>query len=156
MEEKFDIKKLFIFIIIILIVFFVFYGLTILITNNKKQETKEETTSNEDIVIDYETILAKNIYNQKEESYYVLATKSSDDFSTLITNYQKIDNALKIYYVDLDSAFNQNYVSNESNFDLDYPIFKEATLLKIENKKITDKYEGKEDIESIFNILTEN
>jgi uncharacterized protein YktA (UPF0223 family) len=72
-----------------------------------------------------------------------------------ISTYSELKNSLKVYTVDLSDAFNKKYVSDESNFNDEYPIFKETTILKIENKKITETYEGEEQISAILNILTQ-
>jgi hypothetical protein len=75
MEENYDIKKLSLYILIIMAVLLVFYGITVIVTNNQStnEENSEQTT-----VIDYEKILVKNIYTQKEETYYVFASMPDD------------------------------------------------------------------------------
>jgi hypothetical protein len=156
MEENYDIKKLSLYILIIMAVLLVFYGITVIVTNNQStnEENSEQTT-----VIDYEKILVKNIYTQKEETYYVFASMPDDtnlsSYESSISTYSELKNSLKVYTVDLSDAFNKKYVSDESNFNDEYPIFKETTILKIENKKITETYEGEEQISAILNILTQ-
>ena len=150
MEDKYNIKQLIIFIIIILIILGIFYGITVLVTNNKKESSTTDTTetSEEDVTIDYDTILVQNIYSQNEDSYYVLASFEDDskvtNYNNSVSQYSETDNALKVYNIDLSSAFNKNYVADESNFESEYPIFSETTLLKIENKKIVETYVGDE------------
>lgn len=156
MEEKFELKKIIFVIILLVIIFGIFYGLTILIMNNKEgKEPIDESINYDDAIIDYDTILVKNIYNQSEEIYYVLASTLDDNgvFDNDLNNYLQKENALKIYYIDLSSAFNKNYVSSESNFDSRYPIFNDSTLLKIENDSIVETYVGKDDINTYLNIL---
>ena len=150
MEDKYNVKNMIIFIIIILIILGIFYGITVLVTNNKKENSTTDTTetSEDDVTIDYDTILVQNLYSQSEDSYYVLASFSDDEkltnYENSISDYSERDDALKVYTIDLSSAFNKNYVADESNFDSEYPTFSETTLLKIENKKITETYVGDE------------
>ena len=65
------------------------------------------------------------------------------------------ENNLKIYTIDLSSAFNKKYIGESSNFELEYPIFSESTLLKIENKTIVQIYEGQEKITNQLNVMNE-
>lgn len=159
MENKDELKKLMLFILIIVAILAIFYGITILATNklaNKEEQVEEKDYST---VIDYDTILVSDIYNQSETGYYVLAVMPNDDnantYNSNLTEYQKQDNALKVYNVDLSSAFNKKYIAEESNFVGKYPVFKETTLLKIENKTIIEAYQGKDEITTILNILTQ-
>ena len=160
MEDKYNIKQMIIFILIIVITLGIFYGITILVTKNKKTTTDDApSTTNEDVSIDYDTILAQNIFNQNEDSYYVLASFNDDEnlstYKDSIDKYKAKENSLKVYEIELDSAFNKNYVSDVSNFKSEYPIFSETTLLKIENGKITETYEGKSNIMTNLSVLTE-
>ena len=157
MEDKYNVKQMIIFILIIVITLGIFYGITLLVTKNKKTTTDDTTqkTSEEDISIDYDTILVQNIFNQNEESYYVLAAFNNDENMSTYNNKIEKENSLKVYEIDLESAFNKNYVSNTSNFESEYPIFSETTFLKIENGKITETYIGKSDIITILSVLTE-
>lgn len=153
MEENYSIKTLIKYIIIIVVVLVAFYGLTIIITNNKVNDTQPE--EKEETIIDYDTILANSILNQKEDSYYVFASTSKDDkssdYKAKLISYDESENALKVYYVDLDSAFNKNYLGDTSNFSDDLT-FSGTTLLKIEDKKIKEHYEGS-DIETFLSTL---
>ena len=160
MEDKYSIKQMILFIIIIVAILGIFYGITVLVTekkNNKTTDTTEDIT--EEATIDYDTILVQNIFNQTGDSYYVLASFDDDenvtDYNSSIATYKEKENALKVYNIDLSSAFNKTYVAEESNFEGEYPIFKETTLLKIENKVVTEHYEGKDDIETFLSTLTE-
>ena len=157
MEDKYSIKELLTFIIIILVVLGVFYGLTVLVTNKKNNSKKTDTNeSTSEAKIDYEKVLAQNALSQKESSYYVFAYVNTDeDVSTYnndLTSYKNKEDALKVYYVDLDNAFNKNNFASESNFEDGKVIFKSTTLLKVENGKVTNVYETKDEI---TNILTE-
>jgi len=157
MNENYNLKQLLIIMFIIIAILLVFYGITIIVT--EKQVTKNENNDiTEEATIDYDTILVQDLYNQNEDSYYVLASLIDDtnvlSYQSSISDYEIKENALKVYEIDLSSAFNKKYLDEESNFEGKYPVFKETTLLKIENKAIKDVYEGNEDINTILELLT--
>lgn len=158
MEDKYNVKELLTFIIIILVVLILFYGLTMLITNKKNSNDYIENNNSEsDTKIDYEKILAQNALSQKENSYYVFAYTNSDENVTTYNNdlisYKNKENALKVYYVELDNAFNKNNYAGESNFEDGKVIFKATTLLKVENGVLVEKYESKDEINSALSII---
>ena len=154
MEDKNNIKELIIFIIVILVVLGIFYGITVLVTN-KKNNTKSSDAStykDENTKIDYEKILAQNALSQKDENYFVYAYTNSDEnvstYNNDLVTYKNKEDALKVYYVELDNAFNKNNFASESNFEDGKVIFKATTLLKVNNGSIVEKYETKEEIKN--------
>ena len=155
MEENYSIKHMIMAVLIIIIILGLFYGLTILITNKKQTKTNNEEIKNNDAVIDYDKILAQNIFSKKDASYYVFASFSNDEklttYNSTIAKYQSTTNAIKIYDVDLDDAMNSSYIGNESNFIDGNIVFSETTLLKIENGIIVNVYQG-EDINNALII----
>lgn len=162
MEDKYNIKQMIIFIIVILLVLGIFYGITLLVTKNKNSETTDNSETNEEAVIDYDTILVSNILKQKEQSYYVFAYQNDNeklsDYNNDLVQYKSKEDALKVYYVDLDSAFNKNYVFSDENpendlIEYEYPTFRETTLLKIEDGLIAEKYVGEEEITNALSTL---
>ncbi|MBP3766584.1 MAG: hypothetical protein J6G98_05330 [Bacilli bacterium] len=159
MEDKYSIKELITFIIIILVVLGIFYGITVLVTN-KKNNTKSSDTSTsteENTKIDYEKILAQNALSQKDENYFVYAYTNSDEnvstYNNDLVTYKNKEDALKVYYVELDNAFNKNNFASESNFEDGKVIFKATTLLKVNNGSIVEKYETKEEITNALTSL---
>lgn len=145
------------FILIVIAVFGCFYGLTNLIIKNKSTETAINEES--EAIIQYEEIIVGDMYNQKEESYYVLVEMMDDaDISTYESKkeeYMALENSLKVYTIDLSSAFNKKYVGEESNFESKYPIFSQSALLKITSGEIVEKYEGQEEIINYFDSINE-
>lgn len=145
MEETYSIKKAIIFVIVILIIFGAFYGITILLTE-KKSEKENEINDEPYVAIQYEEIIVGNIFKQNENEYYVLATTSKDSnattYNSSLKEYAAADKAIKSYTIDLDSGFNKKYVAEESNFNLEFPVFRTSTLLKIVDKQIVETYEG--------------
>lgn len=154
MEDKYSVKQLLTFIIIILVVLGIFYGITVLVTNKKNNTKTTEPDTTSDAKIDYEKILAQNALSQKEENYYVYAYTNSDEnvstYNNDLVSYKNKENALKVYYVELDNAFNKNNFSNESNFEDNKIVFKGTTLLKVNNGSIVEKYETKEEITNVL------
>jgi len=97
------------------------------------------------------TILAKQIFNQKEEEYYVYFydfDNEKDDLSVTNLVNDKLTND-KVYKVDISNALNSNYItennSNKKAKKLEDLKVKNYTLLKISGDKIVKYYE-KEDI----------
>lgn len=140
-------------LLIILVLFLLLYGLTYFITNKKEDNTnkEEEVTS-----IQYSKIEIGTMLKQKRDVYYVLLAKTTDEnkyslYEAYSNAYYNEEENKKMYMVDLDSAFNESFISDKSNLDVDsISDFKvsQATLLKIENGKITETYEGDESVVS--------
>lgn len=145
-----ELKKLVTIFLIVVVIFAIFYVLTVVINNNKSSQPKE---NNSVAVIQYDEILVGEILNQNQDAYYVLATEEDDNnisqYQSYIDNYKSNENSLKVYEVNLSSVFNKKYMSEDSDFDfnqLSEIKFSTATLLKIEDGKLTEYYEGKEEI----------
>lgn len=161
MEQTYSAKRVIISLFIVIVIILIFYGVTVVLTNNKKNEEINNNNDSSEAVIQYEEILAGEIYEQKENEYYVLAyTDSSDSqkYISALDEYSKIEKAIKIYKIDLTSGFNKTYVANESNFEGQYPIYNGPTLLKIVNKQITENYIEDDittQIENMKNLIKE-
>jgi len=146
--------KLVFFIILLLLVIYyilaVFVTKEIDISNKNSTSTQEETNNTNTSVSD--KILASNIFNQKEEIYYVyfydFGTDEENDLTNLISN--GIED--KLYKVDTSSGLNSKYVTKENGnkkaTKIDELKVKSNTLIKIDNDKITEYHEGKNDIMS--------
>lgn len=139
MNQEYSFKKIMITLIIIILIILAFYGITIFITQKQKEKEKENTNTE----IQYSEILIGNMYQKKEEEYYVLVQLESD-YSKLYTsayNYQQKGD-IKLYTANLDNAMNKKYLSEESDFNKRFPTYKESTLLKIKDGNIIEYYEG--------------
>lgn len=151
--EEFSIKKATIMALIILVIIVAFYFITIFVLDRKKTKEKENIYT----AIQYDEIIVGNMYNQKEDEYYVLATMKSDEnassYVTNLENYSKTEDAIKTYTIDLDSGFNKKYVADESDFTLKYPVFSTSTLIKISNNEIKEVYVGKEITDFLNSII---
>lgn len=147
MNEEYNLISLIKMIVVIIIVVFMFYGLTVLITKNKKTGSQDDINNNTEI--QYDEILIGNIYDQKEEEYYVLVELTSDyiTLNDILTNYNSKTEKIKLYTADLDNGFNKKYLGEKSNFENKYPIFNKSTLLKIKNKQLIEYVEGTDKIQ---------
>ena len=118
---------------------------------NNKEEEKEE------VVINNEYILAGQIFDQKEEAYYVLVYNKNEKNQFIDSwkgKYSGTTDALPIYIVDISNALNNSFIvekdSNPNPTGYDDLKIKSPTLLKIENKAVVEYVEGSENIENVF------
>lgn len=148
------ITYLFIFLLL-LIVGYLFIGIfvnkTISFKKNKDKEEKEE------VQIDNSTILAGEIFDQKEEEYYVLVYNPSDEQSIIKPwkgLYEGKTDSLKVYVVDSTEKLNGNFIvdkdSNKNASSYEDLKIKEPTLIKIRNNSISEYTEGEDAIKNIF------
>lgn len=121
---------------------------------NKDQEEKAET------VIQYDEILAGEIFNRSQEEYYVLLFNFTDTFASyylsLKDTYTEQENALPIYIVDLEKHPNKEYAVEEGETYAEYPDTiddlkaSNPTLIKIRNHKVTERISGRDRILEFF------
>lgn len=144
--ESNDTKEIKSLIIITVVVVVIAVGLFFLTNylNNKK-------TSN-NTKIDYDTSIVGNMFNRPYNEYYVFLYSSTDKnastYKGLITSYKDKDDALKIYYVDMNDKFNAAYLSEASNkkpTDVNEVKIKESALILIKDGKVEKYYESLED-----------
>lgn len=144
--ESNDTKEIKSLIIITVVVVVIAVGLFFLTNylNNKK-------TSN-NTKIDYDTCIVGNMFNRPYNEYYVFLYSSTDKnastYKGLITSYKDKDDALKIYYVDMNDKFNAAYLSEASNkkpTDVNEVKIKESALILIKDGKVEKYYESLED-----------
>lgn len=148
--EKNQIKKyIFTTINLLVVLGLIYVGSALFITKelqwfglNKDEVSDVDTTDGVK-----NTILAKQIFNQKEESYYVYFYDFDNVEDNLnVTNLvnDKLTND-KVYKVDISDALNSNYVtkdeSNKKAKKLEDLKVKNYTLIKISDDKIIKYYE---------------
>ncbi len=151
-----DVKK---FFIILVIITFAVVGLYFLTNKIVEKRESDNNTTNTNITISYDTLNVGMIFNRPYDEYYVIAYDSTVSdamyYSALITNYSKKDDAIKIFYCDLNKSLNESYKSKDGTSNPKATSVKELsfnvlTLLKIRNKKIVSYIE---DVEKIKNAL---
>ena len=137
------IKKLMVIVAILIFIICTIYLISALFItkeldwfDNKDNETNQTLVEN--------TILGAEIFNQKEEEYYVYLYEYNNE-DTEVSQY--IKNKLtssKVYRVDISSALNKKYASSESNKSakkLEDLKVKSPTIIKVVGDEITEYYE---------------
>jgi len=154
-EETYSFKNLIKILIILVLIFGIFYFITTFFVKDKNDDLGNSTA-----VIDSSKITLSQLLSQKEEEYYVIATKKSlYDSSYIQTNYIELYNeyinkykqneeAKTFYYVDLDNALNKKFQSDELNIvdEISKLQINDEVLFKIKNNKIEKTYVGKDKI----------
>lgn len=144
-------------ILIILIVGYLVIGIFVTkeISFKKDNNVQEEETS--DTVIDNTIITGGQIFNQKDNAYYVIVYDFDNKLtvlSTYVSNYSSKENSIPIYKVDSSKKLNSRYIveenSNKSPTSYSDLRIISPTLIKIENSKVTLYVEGEEEIKSIL------
>lgn len=145
-----------IFIIIVVIVVGVYFLTNILVNKDSSSSTSNETIAGE---VNYDILSVGTLLNRPYKEYYVMVYNSEDSeaiyYSSLITNYEKEEDASKIYFCDLANALNSSYSakggeSNPKAKSIEELKFGKVTLIKVKDGKIS-KY--LEDIEAIKTAL---
>ena len=149
-EEK-QIEK---FVIITLVLIFILSAIYILsalfVTKELDWFNKKENTTTNTLV--QNTILASEIFKQKEEEYYVYFYDYTDEDSKISNAINSKLSSAKVYKVDTNSALNNKYVSEESNKSakkLNELKVKSPTVIKISGETISAYYEGNEIINKL-------
>lgn len=149
-----EISKLIKLIIVVSLIVLIFYGLTVLVNQEKEVENPDTPAS-----IQYDEILIGNVLKQPNEEYYVMIYDDEDYdtslYSTYLDLYKQKDEAIRIYTSQLNNPLNQNFKAEKSNLDIsDISDLKvqSSTLLKINNGKIEEFYEGEELVEYLKEI----
>ena len=147
-EDAKEIKNLIIIMIIIIVIALGLYFFTDFIMK------KEDTNKAE---FNYDECLIGTMFNRPYDEYYVFAYSSdnekANDYNTLKLNYEKKDDALKIYYVDMSTNWNNVYLSETSNANPTKPSevkIKSSALFHIKNGKVSAYYETTEDYEKVL------
>jgi len=156
-EEENYVNRFIFTIFILLIVFVVGYLLIGIFVNKTITFGKKDDEKKEEVTIDNKTILAGQIFEQKEEEYYVLIYDVSDTKNILTTwkgSYSGKENALPVYVVDSSIKLNAKYIvekdSNKNPTGYGDLKIKSPTLIKVSSKKVTEYTEGEEEIKNIF------
>lgn len=157
-EEEKNIVSRFVMTIAIvltsLVVLYLFIGIfvTKTITFNKDKEEEEKS-----VTIDSSTILASQLFDQKDEEYYVLIYNPNEkvyDLSSFISLYQSKEDAIKLYKVDSTKKFNADFIvekdSNKTPSNYNELRIISPTLIKINSGSVTEYNEGFEEVKNVF------
>ena len=154
-EEQKEIKKF----IIILLAILLIVGCVYFITDKFIEKGDYSNTIPGSINYDRATI--GTMLNRHEEEYYVFIYNSTKEeasyYSSLINKYQNKEEALKVYFIDLNNELNKDYynVNNDNISNKKAKTIKELdlgdiTLIQVKNNNIS-MYE--DDISKIENLL---
>lgn len=158
-----EMSKLIILILVVALVFALFYVITLFVTKKDSgSNSTNEGEKNTEISIQYEKILASNIFSQKSDEYYVLAYFSDDKYLDLYKNYlsyykTSVDGAVPYYLVDMNDVFNKSFIAEKSNLSVSNIKdikFSQTALLRIRDNKIISAYEGNEQITGKLGRMT--
>lgn len=136
---------------IVLILLVVYYAVAVFITkeidfSNKSNSSTSDSSSTSSVS---NRILASNIFNQKEEIYYVYCYNFNDE-DNVVGDAVNSSSDKKIYRLDTGSSLNSKYVvddsGNRSATGLDDLKISDPTLLAISGDSIVGYYEGKNEI----------
>lgn len=132
-------------LVVIVILILGFYLLTNAIAE-KNDKKKDEAT---EVEISSSNIIVGTMFNRPYKEYYVIAYKSKANDSTIydtyVSMYKQKENALNIYFVDLDNELNKKYYSEKGNPNaktFDDIKLSSPTLIKISDKKIVKYIEN--------------
>lgn len=158
-----EIRKLLIIIGAVCAIMLVFYFITEGVVKHKNDKPKEETPEIKiEPDIQYDHILMGSLLNQKEDSYYVLAYTEDDEFYQIyeayLENYNKLDNHLKVYKVNLSDGFNKSYIAETSYLEgnnINSIKVAGTTLIRIEEGEIYLSFEGVDAIIGRLKYITE-
>ena len=150
-NEKNQIKSLIIITIVLVLIVGLIYLLSALFVT-KELDWFEKDDNKEVVETVKNTILAKEIFDQSEEEYYVYFYNYKDNDERITSTVDENLTKSKVYKVNTDSALNANYVSETSNKKakkLSELKVKSPTVIKISKDKIVAYYEGNEILEKI-------
>ena len=150
-EEEKLIKKLIIITAILVFIICTIYILSALFITKELDwlDKKEENTTQ---TLAENTILASEIFKQKEEEYYVYFYDFNEKENQVTSAVNSKLSSKIVYKVDTSSALNNKYISTESNKSakkLEDLKVKAPTVIKINGEQISEYYEDDEIINNL-------
>lgn len=142
--EKNQIKQLISITILLVVIIGLIYLISALFITKELDWFDKDEDAPETLVDN--TILASEIFKQKEEEYYVYFYDYDEEEEEIANTISSVRD-LTVYRVDTGSALNNNYVSDESNKKaktLGELKVKESTVIKVSGETISAYYENDE------------
>ncbi len=141
---------------IILILLVLYYILAVFVTKEidiSESDTTSNTNTNAKSESVTDKIVAANIFNQSEETYYVYCYDFNDEDAGVAQAIQGATSK-KIYRLNTKDGFNKNYVTegegNKNATNVSELKIKNPTLIAISGDKIIGYYEGRTNIISFL------
>ena len=154
-EDMKEIKTLVIITLIVILVAIGLYFLTDRVLKNRTNEIPTPFPS----PISYTNTIVGRIFDKPYDEYYVFLFSSENDraalFSGLLRNFDREEEAIKIYFVDLNIGFNDHVLNEESNPNpttVDEIKINEYALMRIRNGRVVAFHETVEAIENALSI----
>lgn len=148
--EEHQIKKLVMIIVLLLFIVGSIYLISALFITKELDWFRHEETEKETLVAN--TILASEIFRQKEEEYYVYFYDYKKEDSQVSSFVNSKLASSKVYKVDTSSALNNKYVAEQGNKSAktlkDLKV-KSPTVIKVKGEEITGYYEGTEIVNNL-------
>lgn len=142
----------------------IIYFATAILTGEINFNKKKNNNVSDDVMIQYDEIVAGQSFTRPNSSYYVLYYNFTDSgvskYLSLRNAYTAKDKALSVYMVDLEKAFNSTVVREKDSKFVDKPTnikdlkVENPTLLKFEKGRVVQRISGKENIENHFEDIT--
>lgn len=148
--EQNQVKKLVIITLVLVFIICLIYILSALFVTKELDWFEKDDDQTQPLVTN--TILASEIFKQKEEEYYVYFYDYTDEDNQVSTSVSSKLSSQKVYKVDTSSALNNKYVSEESNKSakkLEDLKVKAPTVIKVSGEEIVTYYEGNEIINNL-------
>ena len=142
-----------ILIIVVVLIIGIYFFTRIFVTKDLINEENNNDSVVEG-VINYDVTMIGSLLNKPEEEYYVMIYNTENIrsvyYSSLMSNYNENEDALKIYFADLDKELNAKFydpehinlmVSNISDLKVG-----DLTLIRVENGQIAEAFSDEEEI----------
>lgn len=147
---KSEVNRLIKIAVVVIFIFIVLYfGVGIFITKEIKLP-RGGNGGDSEVKTSADNILANSTLNQKEIDYYVYFYDFKNEDKEIASLVASNLSSEKVYFVDTSDILNKNYVveenSNKQAQTQDELKVKKDTIIRINNKKITEYYEGLEEI----------
>ena len=143
--------------VMILIFILVYFLIGVFYTKEIDFKSDKDTKSKDEVTVDNSTITLGQLFDQSQDEYYVLVYDVNDDKSIIpswLSIFESKNSNATIYKVDSKNKFNSEFLTNENGnknattySDLKV---KSPTLIKINNKSISEYIEGEDNIKEYF------
>ena len=142
-------------ILIVLVALYLFVGIFVTKSITFGKDKDEEQTK--EVASDKTTILASQLFDQKEDEYYVLVYDTTDEVHNIeqfLNLYKSKSGALTVYKVDSSKKFNSKYIvtedSNKNPESINDLRIITPSLIKISSKHLSEYIEGFEEVKNVF------
>ena len=135
----------------------VYFLIGVFYTKEIDFKSDKDTKSKDEVTVDNSTITLGQLFDQSQDEYYVLVYDVNDDKSIIpswLSIFESKNSNATIYKVDSKNKFNSEFLTNENGnknattySDLKV---KSPTLIKINNKSISEYIEGEDNIKEYF------